>query len=511
MGQVAESFEAVVGAWPQPWRDPTPPSSGATPATARLIPGSQAKIGRPAALRSADTPGYAKPADAKVSRMLKRNLLPAFFAQVSPAMLGVLATDVLFLVLLLTMVQWLLGISADALTAYFALFLGALMQEGVYKGRPSPDTVRLRLARAGIWSGLISALALACSASPAQYRAELLLLTIANMILLCGWRWAWGQRATTGRTRTRNVLVVGSSSRAEIIARGIQRSGSDRCVRTALPEWQLRGQFQSLSQTARELHIDQVILATDDLDLTNRLVSECIQNSLDVAIAPKLPGEVAGLERLGDEVLVQIHQEQIAEWQLAAKRLIDIVISTILGIALLPLLCAIALLIKLDSRGPVFYPAVRIGRKGQRFTCYKFRTMVPHAAALKDELRRANERHGAFFKISNDPRITRLGRILRRYSLDELPQLWNVLRGEMSLVGPRPHPVDDAERYELEDLQRLDVTPGITGLWQVTAREDPSFRRCIELDAEYIKRWSLRLDLQILCRTAGAVLRGSGV
>ena len=136
--------------------------------------------------------------------------------------------------------------------------------------------------------------------------------------------------------------------------------------------------------------------------------------------------------------------------------------------------------------------------------------MVSNADALKEHLRESNQRSGPFFKIADDPRITRLGRFLRRYSLDELPQLWNVLKGDMSLVGPRPHPLDDFAAYEIEHLARLDVTPGITGLWQVSARRDPSFQRGMELDREYIRTWSLRSDLRILLRTFLAVARGSG-
>jgi lipopolysaccharide/colanic/teichoic acid biosynthesis glycosyltransferase len=129
---------------------------------------------------------------------------------------------------------------------------------------------------------------------------------------------------------------------------------------------------------------------------------------------------------------------------------------------------------------------------------------------LKIGLRRHNERSGPFFKIADDPRITRIGGWLRRHSLDELPQLWNVLRGEMSLVGPRPHPLDDFATYGVEHLARLDVTPGMTGLWQVTARRDPSFEKGVELDREYIEAWSLTMDLQILFKTVLAVFRGSG-
>jgi lipopolysaccharide/colanic/teichoic acid biosynthesis glycosyltransferase len=136
--------------------------------------------------------------------------------------------------------------------------------------------------------------------------------------------------------------------------------------------------------------------------------------------------------------------------------------------------------------------------------------MVMDADALKEKLREKNQRQGPFFKIAGDPRITRVGRFLRRYSLDELPQLLNVLKGEMSLVGPRPHPLDDFSAYAIQHLPRLDVLPGMTGLWQVTARANPSFQAALDLDIEYIRSWSLALDFRILLKTAAVVLRGSG-
>jgi lipopolysaccharide/colanic/teichoic acid biosynthesis glycosyltransferase len=195
---------------------------------------------------------------------------------------------------------------------------------------------------------------------------------------------------------------------------------------------------------------------------------------------------------------------------LILKRWLDFAGAAAALTFLLPAMGLIALLIKLDSRGSVLYRAYRAGRKGRLFRCYKFRTMVENADELKASLRRNNQRSGPFFKIAGDPRITRFGLYLRRYSLDELPQLWNVVRGEMSLVGPRPHPVDDVAAYEAEHRARLDVKPGITGLWQVTARRDPSFRRGMELDLEYIRNWSLTLDLRILLRTFLEVACGSG-
>jgi len=170
----------------------------------------------------------------------------------------------------------------------------------------------------------------------------------------------------------------------------------------------------------------------------------------------------------------------------------------------------IAVMIRLDSEGPIFYRAKRIGRKGRTFTCLKFRTMVADADKMQDGLAHQNERDGILFKMSNDPRVTKVGGWLRKYSLDELPQFFNVLVGDMSLVGPRPPLASEVEKYDLAHLRRLDVLPGITGLWQVEARQDPSFDSYISLDTAYVENWNLLLDLRILARTIGVVLGGTG-
>jgi lipopolysaccharide/colanic/teichoic acid biosynthesis glycosyltransferase len=166
--------------------------------------------------------------------------------------------------------------------------------------------------------------------------------------------------------------------------------------------------------------------------------------------------------------------------------------------------------IRMDSKGPIFYRAQRIGRKGRTFTCYKFRTMCVDADKMKESLKHKNERDGVLFKITNDPRVTRVGRLLRKYSLDELPQLYNVMRGDMSLVGPRPPIASEVEQYDISHLRRLDVLPGMTGLWQVEARQDPSFDSYISLDTAYVENWSLWLDMKILARTVGVVFSGTG-
>lgn len=196
---------------------------------------------------------------------------------------------------------------------------------------------------------------------------------------------------------------------------------------------------------------------------------------------------------------------------LGCKRMLDIVIAGVLLILLLPLFFVLAVVIKVTSRGPVFYRWQVVGKDGRRFTGYKFRSMYSNADELRKQLEPLNEMSGPVFKLTNDPRVTELGRALRRYSLDELPQLYSVLKGDMSLVGPRPPLVSEYVRFTEFQRQKLVVKPGMTCLWQVEGRNEINdFDNWVELDLEYIRRWSLKLDFWILARTAGEVFGGSG-
>ena len=180
------------------------------------------------------------------------------------------------------------------------------------------------------------------------------------------------------------------------------------------------------------------------------------------------------------------------------------------------LLTGIALLvfgpvIKLQSPGPIFYSQTRIGKGGRRFKFYKFRTMVVGADAMKQNLMEQNEMDGLMFKMEDDPRIFGIGKFLRKFSIDELPQFWNVLKGDMSLVGTRPPTEDEFEQYELHHKARLGIRPGLTGMWQVSGRSDiKDFEEIVALDTQYISNWSLGMDIRILLRTVGVVLRGKG-
>src|SRR5581483_8323653 len=195
---------------------------------------------------------------------------------------------------------------------------------------------------------------------------------------------------------------------------------------------------------------------------------------------------------------------------LGFKRAMDVVLATICLVFVTPLFAVVAAIIKMETEGTVFYRAIRVGKNGRQFVFYKFRTMVDNAHVLKKHLQHLNERKGPFFKIAEDPRITRVGRWLRRFSIDELPQLWNVLIGDMSMVGPRPPDVDEIHHYRPQDFHGLDVLPGVTGLWQVSQRLNPSFDTKMSLDREYIEKWSLWLDCKILLKTIPVVLRADG-
>jgi exopolysaccharide biosynthesis polyprenyl glycosylphosphotransferase len=344
-------------------------------------------------------------------------------------------------------------------------------------------------------------------------------LAVLNFVGSLG-RQAWKQRRDRIRCRSeknaKNVLIAGAGELAQDVAEYLSRHKENlRIVKGFLDQnrkspLKVLGRIEDLAEVARTHFIDEVIVALPQHpELARTAILEALRNHLDVRIVaahfePYSPAQHRPIP------ILPVHEEPIPEMGLILKRTIDVVFASIGLLVLLPALIMISAIICVDSKGWPFYRGLRVGRKGREFLCYKFRTMSTDADRSKETLRRQNERVGPTFKMANDPRITRVGRFLRRYSLDELPQLWNVLVGDMSLVGPRPHPLDDYRRYGLQHLRRLDVTPGITGLWQVTARQDPSFAKNMELDLEYIDQWSWWMDLRILLRTVRVVLAGTG-
>jgi exopolysaccharide biosynthesis polyprenyl glycosylphosphotransferase len=388
-----------------------------------------------------------------------------------------------------------------------------------------PQQEQLVLAKVVFWSAALVIAAVGWSGPHLISLTTLAASAPLNFLFMLAWRRRWrcvpAQSSQSGRD-VRNVLIIGAGPVGRQLAAYISQDIScRRSVMGFLDQNEpiggdVHGRLDDLASIARTDFVDEIILtAPYQPDLARRVIREARRNQLDVKVVPDLfgfePDDPLVFEKFGNIPVLTLRAERMPKFGLFLKRVVDTVSAATTLVFAAPLLSIIALVIKLESPGPVLYQAERAGLKGRRFRCYKFRTMDANADKLKELLRATNERQGPFFKMVDDPRVTRAGRFLRRYSLDELPQLWNVVRGEMSLVGPRPHPLDDFERYDLGDLQRLDVPPGLTGLWQVTARRDPSFERGLALDLEYIRTWTLWRDFQILYKTISVVLPGSGV
>jgi exopolysaccharide biosynthesis polyprenyl glycosylphosphotransferase len=321
----------------------------------------------------------------------------------------------------------------------------------------------------------------------------------------------------------RRALLVGSGKHIDQVAHAIEGSPSSDIELvgflslTPRPDNGLRalGGLDRLTDVLAEHRVEEVIIADPDFpqDRAVELVDECHQRGVEVHVAPStmeilvqraefVPGQSLPLFTLKPPVFEGV--------DFALKRAFDVVGATLLLLVLSPLLLVIALAVKLTSRGPVLYRSARPGMGGAPFACLKLRTMRADADDLQEHLEELNEADGALFKIRDDPRVTPVGALLRRFSLDELPQLINVLRGEMSLVGPRPLPLRDFQQLQDWHKKRYLVLPGMTGLWQVSGRAELDFDDLVRLDFLYLERWSVALDLVILLKTIPAVLLRRG-
>jgi exopolysaccharide biosynthesis polyprenyl glycosylphosphotransferase len=325
---------------------------------------------------------------------------------------------------------------------------------------------------------------------------------------------------------TRNVLVVGTGPEAHALRHhleSIRHLGYTFKGFIDLPSSNSRftassgdvvGTLETLFQHARKQFVDEIFFTTPcERGIVQDVLEQARLHGVDLRVVPDMYDGLAWsspIEYIGQFPTIPLHRGHVPEVGLLLKRAMDVFFSTMVLVLLSPLMVAIAIAIKLDSRGPVLYYSERIGKKGRVFRCTKFRTMVRDAETRRADVMHMNERDGVLFKISNDPRVTKLGHFLRKYSLDELPQFLNVIRGDMSVVGPRPPLASEVREYKLSHLRRLDVMPGVTGLWQVQGRQDPSFDSYISLDVTYIENWSIWLDLKIIMRTIGVVFSGTG-
>jgi exopolysaccharide biosynthesis polyprenyl glycosylphosphotransferase len=323
----------------------------------------------------------------------------------------------------------------------------------------------------------------------------------------------------------RRVLLVGAPELMEPVAGSLERSRARhgipyrvvarRELAAGVDREDARGQAAALRAELDPSRVDEVILTgsvSNDASVLE-LLEVCRRRGLPVRLAPTttqlLSHQLRAISAPGLP-LFELRPPVLSGLAFAAKRLFDLVVGTLILIVVSPLLVLAALAILVEDRGPVFFRSRRVGVDRTTFDCLKLRTMRVGADAEQAALEARNEADGALFKIRRDPRVTRVGRVLRRFSIDELPQLFNVLRGEMSLVGPRPLPERDFERLDEVHRKRYLVLPGMTGLWQVSGRSELSFDELVRLDFYYVEHWSIWLDLTILIRTVPAVLGRRG-
>lgn len=348
--------------------------------------------------------------------------------------------------------------------------------------------------------------------------AIVLMLLMRRLTKLCQWC-----LAKFGRIRD-NIIIIGGNNTAEELKEFYQHKLANvKLIQaTALQE------VSAIEALIDKNNTDQVIVTGDLLNsngLGLDLINFCEINGIRFRYVPSLT-ELHSLHVISEVMhgypIIELRPTPLEGWGRIAKRIFDFIFATFLLIVLSPVMIIIAILIRRDSKGPALFVQRRPGQFGKEFSLYKFRSMYTHlstgekyggeqAVALREELKNTkNEASGLLFKMKNDPRVTRMGKWVRKTSLDELPQLFNVLNGEMSLVGPRPPLTDEVSEYNKSQFRRLLVKPGITGLWQVSGRSDSSFEEYLKLDMYYIEHWSILLDIQIILKTIWVVLKRKG-
>jgi exopolysaccharide biosynthesis polyprenyl glycosylphosphotransferase len=355
------------------------------------------------------------------------------------------------------------------------------------------------------------------------------LATVLTLLQRCGNRvWLHRQRAHGHYQQT--AIIVGHRSGVAAMHKQMDReayhgyrvigccipphvAGKDEVLFDDLP---VLGDLGDVVEVVRRYEVDTVtVLPSPELEgsVLRQLGWDLEDTRAELLLAPavtEVAGPRVGIRPVSGLPLMHVERPELRGVRRFTKATFDRLVAALAIVALSPGLLLVSLIIKVTSRGPVFYRHERVGKDEGTFHVLKFRTMVPGADRLVDELFEQNEGNAVQFKMRSDPRVTAVGRLLRRYSIDELPQLFNVLSGTMSLVGPRPHVTREVEQYGFDMRRRLLVKPGITGLWQISGRSNLSWDDSVRLDVRYVENWSLTFDLMILARTVGAVFRGSG-
>ena len=399
---------------------------------------------------------------------------------------------------------WLLAIILPT----WALLLPLL---AVYSEPTLPPLVQIgRLSRAIGFAWLVVAVLISFVNPDASNRIILLLMLVINYILLVSYRVVLRKVTKHGALDVRHVAVVGNINSAHEFARTIKRHDV----------WGLKliGVFNrdQVRELLEDGGVDELIIVVDRESLNEYTDTFLLCEELGVTARVVLnffPHSIARMElhEFDGLPLLSFSTTPTNEAVMFVRRILDIILASVMLLIFGPLLMLpTAILIKLTSPGPVLFRQKRCGLNGRVFTMYKFRSMVDHAEQLRVELEAFNEMDGPVFKSSRDPRITLIGKVIRRRSIDELPQLFNVLQGHMSLVGPRPPLPQEVARYQRWQRRRLSMKPGMTCLWQISGRNEVSFEDWMKLDLTYIDNWSLLLDLKILLKTVPVVLLGRG-
>jgi exopolysaccharide biosynthesis polyprenyl glycosylphosphotransferase len=346
-------------------------------------------------------------------------------------------------------------------------------------------------------------------------RGFLFLFFAYNLVLLALFR--WNSRRLVGVFQRGfgspyHILIVGERDKAALLIEQLSQGSPFRIhVSAIICEEECA---EKLPRLLREQIVDEVIFDIDGSTLSNLedvfllCDEEGVRTRVSIDFFPHVNSDIT-LDRVGDAPLLTFSAAPLDELNLMVKRFADILISAVALLILSPIMALAAILIRLTSPGPIIFRQARCGLNGRRFTLYKFRSMVENADLLKPQLEHLSEKQIAF-KISRDPRVTAVGRWLRKFSIDELPQLYNVFRGDMSIVGPRPPVPEEVERYERWQRRRLRMRPGLTCLWAVMGRDRLNFDAWMRMDISYIENWSLKLDWSIMLKTIPHVLAGKG-
>ena len=448
----------------------------------------------------------------------------------------VVAADALALVIGLVAAHVLVGTGSDSVSGSFAVsallaaaWLGCLAVERLYQARcvERPGEESRRVVVAGV---LALAIVVAvryvggtAQPSPGWLLGVFALVTTALLIDRSITRQFFAHLRSTGAI-TRHVAIIGTDDRAIALAHHLADDPGlgytvDGFVGpehpTGVGAHRRIGGLDEVGDVLVANDCSGGIISVPSLqpDEVNAVARQLVERGLHAELSTDLHDIDLGrirLQSIDGEVLLYVEQVHRNGWRAALKRLLDLSVAIVVMVLTLPLVAVAALAVKLDSRGPVIFRQERVGRDGEPFEMLKLRTMCDGAERRRAELESLNEADGPMFKIRDDPRLTRVGRVLRRLSIDELPQLWNVVRGEMSMVGPRPALPHEVDGWDPDLRRRLDVPPGITGLWQVSGRSDAGFEQYRRLDLSYVDNWSLLHDLEVMAKTVWVVLTRRG-